>query len=768
MAVTSRIRPPGPRPRSRRPPSGSPPLWPGHPAVEVEPDVEPGVGRIPGEAGVVTVAGGHQPAGAADPAHLGQGADRIGQVLEHLVGVDDVEGGVGEVEVRRRRPRRSARWRAGTSAAVARARSMTAAALSTPTTWPGPEAPGQVDGDGPGPQPTSRMSRPGAEAGQEVGGGVLGRPPPVGAQDALVVAVGVAVLGGSRSVDVGCGRLMGPACAVSVSISKEIYQWLDIRYIECHDRSSCGRSWPSTGPGRSPTGPGSGGCRSRRPASSWPAWSGPWAAPSSSGRPRGWSPPAGPWPSTPRRPSALDQLEAVLDGTRRRTGGPSAAPLRLGIDGRVLLVARPAPDGRHRSGRGGQLRRRRRASRATGTGRDRRGRHQLGARATVASRPWPSGRSNSSWWRRPAAWPGTPFVSLAELGDWLVGQAVGGLQPGAAHHPAVLADPSRSTLLGPVAPGGPRSPGRDRRRGAGDGLQHPAPVRLCRRPRRAAESSRCIPSPISFPASPGSSASGPGTWPARRWPSSWASSTGDDLRGHAPGHQRERPEQAGHGGSPGPGGSRRGHRRCGPTSRAGTPSSPADGRRRPGAAALESDLESALGNRVPVLVRTREELGRRDRRPIPSSRRGEDLGSLHVTFLGAVPDADAVEAAGNDGPTTTSSRLSGARSISCARTATATPNSPTPSSRRSSARGHDPELEDGHHAGRDGAGVMSPEPPPWFRGTGHHRNWKTVTAGMLARGDWRAASGPAGWIVFRFGVAGGMPAPGRRARGGCR
>ena len=50
-----------------------------------------GVGRRPGERGVVAVAHREEPARAQHPAHLAQRGDRVAEVLEHLVGVDDVE-----------------------------------------------------------------------------------------------------------------------------------------------------------------------------------------------------------------------------------------------------------------------------------------------------------------------------------------------------------------------------------------------------------------------------------------------------------------------------------------------------------------------------------------------------------------------------------------------------------------------------------------------------------------------------------------------------
>ena len=67
-------------------------------AVQAQPLVELGEPRPPGESRVVTVAGRDQAAWARDPGHLAQRLHRVGDMLEHLVGVDDVEGAVGEGE----------------------------------------------------------------------------------------------------------------------------------------------------------------------------------------------------------------------------------------------------------------------------------------------------------------------------------------------------------------------------------------------------------------------------------------------------------------------------------------------------------------------------------------------------------------------------------------------------------------------------------------------------------------------------------------------
>src|SRR5205823_12284592 len=70
----------------------------GDPLVEVEPAGQPVVVGEPGRGGVVDVADGDQATGPADAGHLAERGDRVGEVLQHLVGVHDVERGVGQVE----------------------------------------------------------------------------------------------------------------------------------------------------------------------------------------------------------------------------------------------------------------------------------------------------------------------------------------------------------------------------------------------------------------------------------------------------------------------------------------------------------------------------------------------------------------------------------------------------------------------------------------------------------------------------------------------
>ena len=194
MQVSS-VKPAAQRPRLERPAGvrlGV--VVPRDPVVDVQPAVQAGIRRVPGHRRVVGVADGDQAAGAADPAHLDQGGDRIGQVLQHLVGVHDVEAVVGEVEgvgvtdreidvlqalLVRRGPGGGQRGRFPVDA-------------DHPA---GRDPRGQPEGDRAGPAPDVQHRRSGGQVRDQVAGGVLDRPPAVRAQHAGVVAVGVGVVG---------------------------------------------------------------------------------------------------------------------------------------------------------------------------------------------------------------------------------------------------------------------------------------------------------------------------------------------------------------------------------------------------------------------------------------------------------------------------------------------------------------------------------------------------------------------------------------------
>ena len=54
---------------------------------------------VPGHCRTVGITYGNQTAWYADPAHFAEGRDRIGEVLQQLMGMNDVEGGAAESEV---------------------------------------------------------------------------------------------------------------------------------------------------------------------------------------------------------------------------------------------------------------------------------------------------------------------------------------------------------------------------------------------------------------------------------------------------------------------------------------------------------------------------------------------------------------------------------------------------------------------------------------------------------------------------------------------
>ncbi len=100
--------PRGPRPLQQAPPGiGFGIVAAGDLVVQLEPPREPMILGEPGERRVVGVARGHQTTGRAHTPHLPQRGDGIGEVLEHLVRVHDVERVVWERRARTRRRRRS-------------------------------------------------------------------------------------------------------------------------------------------------------------------------------------------------------------------------------------------------------------------------------------------------------------------------------------------------------------------------------------------------------------------------------------------------------------------------------------------------------------------------------------------------------------------------------------------------------------------------------------------------------------------------------------
>ena len=146
----------------------------------------------PGHGGVDGVAHGHDPAGAGDAAHLGQGTHRVREVLKDLVGVDDVEGGVlegqghdvpagqlhllGQTPFAKRRPSRLQ----GTGRGV------------QGDDPPRGDAFSEIRGDGRRPAADVEQIHSRAQVGKQVGGRVRRAAPRVRAEHRRTVTVGVA------------------------------------------------------------------------------------------------------------------------------------------------------------------------------------------------------------------------------------------------------------------------------------------------------------------------------------------------------------------------------------------------------------------------------------------------------------------------------------------------------------------------------------------------------------------------------------------------
>ena len=165
-------------------------------AVHLEPPVELGRRRVPAHRPVDGVARGHHAVGPAHPPHLAQRGDRIGQVLEHLVGVHHVERVVGVVEGVHVAGR-PARGSSTPASRGRRSRRVDGVGGGVDADHPPGRHPlGQVDRDRARAAPDVEQVDAGSEVGEQVGGRVLDRPPAVRAQHALGVAVRV----GLRSV----------------------------------------------------------------------------------------------------------------------------------------------------------------------------------------------------------------------------------------------------------------------------------------------------------------------------------------------------------------------------------------------------------------------------------------------------------------------------------------------------------------------------------------------------------------------------------------
>ena len=128
-----------------------------------------GIPRCIGEGRVDAVAGSHQATGPTHPPHLDQGPHRVRHVLEHLMGVDHVEGPVGEGQREQvghleGHPLHARRGRHPTSLVDYRRGGI------DPDHPTGCDRARQIDGEGPGPAADVQQGLSRGEAGQQIGG----------------------------------------------------------------------------------------------------------------------------------------------------------------------------------------------------------------------------------------------------------------------------------------------------------------------------------------------------------------------------------------------------------------------------------------------------------------------------------------------------------------------------------------------------------------------------------------------------------------------
>ncbi len=166
-------------------------------AVDAQPVGQGRVFRVPGHRCVVPVARGHHAAGTAYPAHLTECGHRVGQMLQHLVGVYDVEGvvrvgqcvdvgdrelDVGHAPLGRQRGGLVEDGRGGVDRGD----------------QPGRDPGRDVHGDGSRATAHVEHSGAGTQPVGDVGRGVGDGTGPVRAQHRVVVSVGVHGIGGHR------------------------------------------------------------------------------------------------------------------------------------------------------------------------------------------------------------------------------------------------------------------------------------------------------------------------------------------------------------------------------------------------------------------------------------------------------------------------------------------------------------------------------------------------------------------------------------------
>ena len=166
------------------------PVDPGQGPVRGEGPVELGIVGGEGHRRVVAVPDRHQAPRPADPSHLDEGGHRIPHVLEHLVGMDHVEGAVGKRQPEQVGDQEGDRDRSGPGGESARLADDVDRGVDADHPSGGHRA-GQVAGERARSAPDVEQVLAGPQVREQVGGRVGRGAPAVRAQDALVVAVGV-------------------------------------------------------------------------------------------------------------------------------------------------------------------------------------------------------------------------------------------------------------------------------------------------------------------------------------------------------------------------------------------------------------------------------------------------------------------------------------------------------------------------------------------------------------------------------------------------
>lgn len=174
--------------------------------VKGQPVVHSVDGGVPDEAAKVGLARGHDAARLGHAAHLAQDVDGVLDVLQHLVADDDVKGLVWELQRVGIALDKVDVGHALFRGELAGLDEHGGGVFQAGDVALGQVVCGQVDGDCAGAAADVEDFEGGLEMGEQVGGGVCGGAPGVGAQDGGVVAVGVSGALGFGHFDVdGCG-----------------------------------------------------------------------------------------------------------------------------------------------------------------------------------------------------------------------------------------------------------------------------------------------------------------------------------------------------------------------------------------------------------------------------------------------------------------------------------------------------------------------------------------------------------------------------------